>query len=888
MRSRLLLLALLLGAGYSLSAQEVLNVRLDVQFKDVSIIEALNQLIDENGISLSFSDNLIPDRKVVDRSFKAAGLEHILSVLLDDTALTYKVRGSVIVLYKKQRKPVLNLTISGFLEDAESGERLVGATVQDLISGEGTATNDYGFFSLQLPRGKVALRFSYLGYQPRRLTLALERDRRLSMALRPSLTLQEVLVTATDTLSGSTLSSHSFNPRELQDIPRLAGEADLVRMAYLMPGVQTGTDGVGGMHVRGGSAGQNLVLIDGVPVYYVAHAAGVFSIFNADAIRSADLIKGGFPARYGGRLSSVLDIRTKEGNSKKLVGNAEVGLVSGKLSLEGPLIKDKSSFFIAGRWSYLNWYILPLSKNNKRALGEKGAVSYQFNDFNAKLNYKLNTKNKFYLSYYRGQDHFLNRGIAVDTLDFQDARDNLLQFKYFNGYYENLEWSNQVGVFRWNHIHNDRLFSNVSATYSELMVHSQYQSVDSIISLNSGQFLNPFILADYYSSIKDFGIRADFDYYPNNKYQINFGWSANHRLFNPGALLLDNGQGDAMIDRRPRNIRTSNQEYTAFIDNELELGARWQLKAGMHLSLNVVDGRHYFSAQPRLGLYGKLHPKVGFKASLSRMSQFLHLLSNSNLGLPTDLWVPSTAQIRPENSWQTTMGIDLFPYRKWEIKLEAYYKKMDHLLAFTEGANYLADWRNNVTVGKGTSQGLELLIRRKNDRLTGWLAYTLSFTDRKFERINFGRVYPFKYDRRHDLKLVLAYRLNDHFNFSANWVISSGFAFSLPESAYALNVPGEYAPPDGVVVPSFGSKNDDRMPSYHRLDLGGNFTFGTDRLQHRLHLGVYNIYNRRNPLYYSYRTDYVYAAYQLRQRQRYVQVKLLPILPSFSYSIRFL
>lgn len=884
---RLLLLASMLVVSHLVTAQRVLDIRMDVQFEDVSLVEALNQLIDEHNVSLSFSDDLIPTRRI-NRSFINVRLGDILGALLNNAPVAYRLRGSVIVLYKKERMAVPGFTISGFLEDANSGERLIGASVQDIASGQGTATNDYGFFSLQLPPGKVDLHFSYLGYEPRLLSFNVEKDHQFTLSLQTSLTLEEVVVIARDTAIGSVQSGHILDPKLLQEFPRLGGEADLVRMAYLLPGVQTGTDGVEGMHVRGGSSGQNLVLIDGVPVYYVAHAAGVFSIFNADAIRSANLIKGGFPARYGGRLSSVLDIRTKEGNSKKMVGSAEVGLISGRATLEGPLIKDKSSFFIAGRWSYLNWYILPLSRKNKAANGEKGGVSYQFSDFNAKFNYSLNDKNKFYLSYYRGQDGFLNGGRSTDTLAVFNSSNDLLEYRLFNGYYENLSWSNQVGVFRWNHIHNDRLFSNVSATFSELTVHTQYQSVDSIISLNTGQFLSPFIAADYYSRIRDIGLRADFDYYPYNWHKVNFGWSINHRVFNPGALLLDNGQNDAVINRRPQNVHIASQEYVAYLDNEVKLGPRWQFNGGMHLSLNRVEGREYFSAQPRLGIYGKVHSKIGVKASVSRMSQFLHLLSNSNLGLPTDLWVPSTGNIRPANSWQSTIGIDLFPHRKWEVNLEAYYKKMNHLLAFTEGASYLADWRNNVTSGSGSSRGVEFLLRRKHDRLTGWLAYTLSFTDRQFERINFGERYPFKFDRRHDLKLVFAYRLNDKIDFSANWVYSSGFAFSLPESTYRLNVPGEYSAPDGVVVPNFGEKNDDRMPSYHRLDIGGNYTFGNDRIQHRLHIGVYNVYNRRNPLYYSYRTDYVYAAHQLRQRQQYVQVKLLPVLPSISYTIRFL
>lgn len=859
---------------------------MDAEFNNVTIVQALNQLIDEHGVSLSFSDNIIPDQRVR-RDFMDMRLGTILDELLEDTQVDYKLRGSVIVLYKKDKPISRFFTISGFLEDAESGERLIGATIHDQISGQGTTTNDYGFFSLRLPPGQIDLLFSYIGYKARNMSMTLHEDIRLSAALHSSLTLQEVVVIARDSLIGTIQSSNVLNTKALRDIPRLAGEADLIRMTYLMPGVQTGTDGVEGMHVRGGSAGQNLVLIDGVPVYYVAHAAGIFSIFNADAIRSATLIKGGFPARYGGRLSSILDVRTKEGNAKKMEASAEVGLVSGKVSVEGPLIKDKSSFFLAGRWSFLDWYIVPFSKRTKSALGEKGGVSYRFHDVNGKFNYSLGRKDKLYLSYYGGRDNFLNGGRAADTIAFLDRSGNLRQYRAFKGYYENLEWSNHVGVVRWNHIYNDRLFSNVSATYSELLVRSQYQLVDSIISLSSGQYVSPFIAADYFSSVKDAGLRADFDFYPNSRHRMNFGWSANYRIFNPGVLLVDNGQSDAVIDRQARNVRIASQEYVGFVDNELKLGTSWQLNAGMHLSLNQVEGRSYFSAQPRLGLYGRLHPRFGVKFSLSRMSQFLHLLTNTNLGLPNDLWVPSTADIQPENAWQGAMGLDYFPHPKWEIGVEGYYKKMDHLAAFTEGASFLSDWRNNITVGAGTSQGLELMVRRKQDRLTGWLAYTFSFTDREYKHINLGRRYPYKYDRRHDLKFVMAYKLNEHIDLSADWVISSGFAYSFPESEYALNLPGDFSPPTGIVVANFGDKNDDRMPAYHRFDVGGNYTISTDHTEHRFHLGVYNLYNRRNPLYYSYRTDYVNAGYELRQRQHYVQVKLLPVLPSLSYSIRF-
>lgn len=883
---RYLLWLVVLCAGPGLSAQSVLDSRLSIQFENTTIVEALNQLIDERGVDLSFSDDLLPER-LLDITFERRRLRDVLDHLLQNTSVGYRLRGNSISLYPLSARSDIYFTISGYLEDGNSGERLIGATVMDKYSGQGTVTNDYGFFSLRLQSGEVNLQFSYLGYQPIDRRIDLDRDHQFNVHMQPSLTLQEVLVLAGDSLYRPIVSEIGLRAGDVERMPRLAGEADPVRAFHLMPGVQTGTDGIQGLHVRGGSPGQNLILIDGVPVYYMAHAAGIFSIFNSDAIRSANLIKGGFPAPYGGRLSSVLDVRTKEGNSKQLAGSAELGLLSGRLSLEGPLLRDRSSFFIAGRWSYLDWYVRPFSQQLKRQNGEKGGVSYQFNDFNAKLNYSLDSRNKFYISYYQGKDAFVNGGRSTDTLTFQDQYGDIQSFRTFQGYYEDLNWSNQLGVLRWNHLFkNDQIFLNVAATFSELQVQSHYQLVDSIIHERSRQFISPFILADYYSNVRDAGLRADFDWYPHYRHRIRFGGSAHTKWYHPGALLLDNGQEDAFLNRRPRPERFTTQEYALYVDDEFDLGMGWRLYGGMHLALNAVKGRSYISAQPRLGVYGAIIPRLSIKASLSRMTQFTHLLSNSNLGLPTDLWVPSTADIRPEDAWQAVLGFDYKLGRQWDVNVEGYYKYMDKLLSFADGANLLSDWRRNVTSGQGWSRGVELLLRRKTKRTTAWLAYTLSYTDRQFDRVNFGNSYPYKFDRRHDLKLAFTHQLKPNWDISGSWIVSSGFRYSFPESQYRLNVPGEFNPPGGISVVNFGIKNDDRMPVYHRLDAGMNIHFGKGQIRHRVHVGVYNAYNRHNPLYYSFRTDYVNEEYELRQRQRYVQVRLLPVLPSLSYAIR--
>jgi outer membrane receptor for ferrienterochelin and colicin len=884
---RLLWFAFLFLAGWNLSAQKILDIRMNVQLEDVSLLQALNQLIDDHGVPLAFSDNLIPEHRI-NRTFTDIQIGHILEELFEGTLLDYRVRGSVIHLYRRNKPIGPVFTISGILRDSATGETLIGATVHDRLSGLGTESNEYGFYSLQLPAGKVVLVCSYTGYAAKEDSFYLHRNTYQPIALRSSLLLPLIEVLGSEAPLGITGgSSFQIDPEMAGRMPRLAGEEDPVRLLQLGTGVQTGTDGVEGLHVRGGNAGQNLVLVDGVPVYYAAHAAGVFSIFNSDAIRKAELIKGGFPAKYGGRLSSILDVRTKEGNNQKLSGKAEVGMISGRLSLEGPLVKGKSSFFLGGRWSYLNMFVMPFSRIAKGRNGVNGSTYYYFDDFNAKLNYSLGRNDKLFLSYYRGGDNFMNGGQVADTLTFVDNRDQLQNFRTYKSSFEQLSWSNQVGVLRWNHIYNDRLFSNVSLTYSELDVNSYFQSIDSIVNLRSGQYVNPFLSSLFNSRISDVGLRADFEYSPgkHNRHQINFGWAANYRLFAPGALVLDDGLSDAIINRSPKSVQVDSREYVGYFSDEIKLSKAWQLYAGVHLSLNRVEGKGYWSAQPRLGIYGNLTRHLGVKASLSHMSQFVHLLTNSSLGLPTDLWVPSTADISPETSWQGTVGLDIRPNESWELGLEAYYKKMDNLVTFTEGANYLYDWRNNLAIGKGTAKGIEVLLRRKRGPLTGWVAYTFSFTDRQFDRINRGKKYPFKFDRRHDFKLVMSYRFTPRFDISANWVISSGFAYNLASSVYRLNFPGDFSPP--VEVPVYGEKNTDRMPDYHRMDIGANFKFGKNKIQQRLHVGVYNVYNKRNPLYHSFRTEYIISGGELRQRQRYVQVKLLPVLPSLSYSIQF-
>ncbi|MCO6492517.1 MAG: TonB-dependent receptor [Phaeodactylibacter sp.] len=891
MKRLYLLLAFFLFAA-NIRAQSVLEQPVSLSGKGLSLEEALYRLSDLPGVSLSFSNDILPLRRF-DLDLKGRQLKDVLDELLRGTALEYREVGGQVVVFLA---PGRSFTISGFLKDGRTGERLINASIQELLTGKGAITNEYGFYSITLPAGRAKLCFSYLGYGAEQRDLFLQEDKELHLSLRPSLTLDpvEVVGERLEDRAGPAAapSTHQFNLQQIERLPALAGETDLIRIAHLLPGVQTGTDGVGGLHVRGGDNGQNLILIDGVPVYNISHAAGIFSVFNTSAVSSARLIKGGFPARYGGRLSSVLDIRTREGNRKQFGLRGDVGLLSGRLTLEGPIRKEKSSFLLSGRWSFVDWYLQPLTRSLKAEKGEDGFVGYRFHDLNAKLNYSLSKKDHLYLSYYSGGDHYSNSGRSTDTL--QAGGNNMGQtsfFRFEKEYSDRIHWGNTVASLRWNHLFTDKLFANLALTYSGLGVHISYQASDSLVALANQNTLDRYIdVGRYASNIKDLGVRLDFDFVPVPGHYIRFGANLTHHSFLPGVFAFDviekSGNGNVLPDEPESERRTFDaMEYSAYLEDEAHLGRRTVLNFGMHLAVFATRQKVYFSPQPRLSVSWQATRSWRVEAYLSRMQQFIHLLSNSALGLPTEIWVPSTEEVAPQDGWQTG-GASIWSLGKgYEFSLEAYAKDMGRLLSYSEGTLFLNNWEANVTSGNGQAFGLEAMLSRGFGKTTGWVAYGLAYADRQYELINNGQPYPYKYDRRHDLKAAVSHRIQDWVEVSANWVFSSGFAFSLPAETYDLILPGSGEPP--VTVLEYGSKNAYRMPVYHRLDLSARFHFNTDHIHHAINVGVYNLYNRRNPLYYDLRNRYVEESGQLRQKKEFVPVSVIPMLPSLNYSIKF-
>lgn len=868
----------------SLSAQNPLEQSLSLNLRNTSIEAALISLSEKADISISFSSELLP-AKTVNARFQRRTVASVLDNLLSGTGLGYRVIGNQIVIYKLD-VPDRKFTISGFLYDAASGEPLIGATVWDRRAGKGTESNAYGFFSLTLPAGDVALQFSYLGYEPKDTSFLLRRDAGISVFLSGSITLKEVLVRAPGGLAApGAVKTAPIEIADVETMPALGGEPDIVRGLHLVPGVLTGTDGIEGLHVRGGSQGHNLVLIDGVPVYNSGHAAGIFSVFNTAAVRSMRFIKGGFPARYGGRLASVLDIRTKEGNTRSFQGQADVGLLSSRLTLEGPLVRDKSAVFISGRTSHINRYLRPLSRSFKEEQGEQGQTLYQFDDINAKVHYAFSEKDKVYLSFYKGRDHFKNEGYRPQNLSvFDDRIPGLISFRYDRSYQDAFDWGNTIGSLRWNHVFGKKLFLNTTATFSRLDVNIKYQNADSLLLLEPRLLLGRSInVGEFTSGIEERGLRFDADYIPAPGHYWRFGVGTASRNFRPGAIVYDERIEGGGVNLA--NDPSQAGEFTMYIEDEFQIGNTLMFNAGLHFVSWKVTNRTHNSLQPRIALQWRAGERLRLRAAHSAMAQFLHLLTNSDVGLPSDLWVPSTDKIAPEQAVQNEIGIDIDLGRGLTLELDAYHKHMRNLPAFTEGASILNNWEENVTIGEGEAYGAEALLQYRSERSMAWIAYGLARSERRFERINLGRVFPFKYDRRHDLKIAAAHQLRPWLSVSANWMLASGFAYSLPLTEFSFQVPGQPGQP--VIVQDFGSKNRYRMPWYHRLDLNAQCVFKSRRLHHTINAGVYNAYNRRNPLYYNIRTQIDNVDNQLQQTKSFVQVWLLPALPSLSYSLRF-
>ncbi len=767
------------------------------------------------------------------------------------------------------------LRVSGYLSDCKTGERLIGANIFDQQSRKGTVTNAFGFFSIKLSQKSVVkLSFSYMGYETKEMEFVGEQDSSVNICLTPGREIGEVKVTAQLNIEDKPeIGKMNIPIQQIRDIPALGGEPDIMKALQLLPGVQAGDEGKSGIYVRGGSPDQNLMLLDDVPLYYVNHLGGFVSTFNVDALSNVELYKGGFPARYGSRLSSVVDIRMKDGNMKEFHGAGTIGMITTKLMVEGPIIKDKLSYLFSARRFMYDLLTRPVT----RIFFKGVSTGYTFYDVNAKINYIANENNRLFLSFYGGDDKLL---VKISKKEFEQKAKSTLQ------------WGNMLGAFRWNHTFSPVLFSNTTLTYTRYRYKTfSRNEIDSIYSQYT-----------FLSAIRDINAKYDMEYYPVNAIKIRVGANGIIHKYTPTTtsyLQKINNKPD--IDTTYNEYSQIAYEWNAYIENEIRIGRFMSANLGLRYSGFSVSDTTFSGFEPRLLLNLKFARYTSLKLAYSHMQQFVHLLTSAGEGMTADYWVPTTPVLVPETSNQYSIGL-AHTQKAFEISLESYYKEMNNLISFTEGVAYLTgsgDWQTKVDKnGIGTSYGAELLVKKNSGNLTGWVGYSWSKTTRQFEYQNNGETYPFKYDRRNSISITGSYKLNKHINFSATWVYGTGNPVTLPIAHhYAIDDNDRYDadiskdPYELFDGDEYGGKNGVRMRDYHRLDVGVNFTKKKRWGERTWNISIYNLYNRQNPYYYEY--DYSHNNIRYINGERVdktlhlYQYSLFQFMPSISYSFKF-
>ncbi|MCL6523098.1 MAG: TonB-dependent receptor [Thermoflavifilum sp.] len=759
-------------------------------------------------------------------------------------------------------------TISGYVRDSLSGESLIGASIQVWPGSHAVVSNHYGFYSLSLPAGEYTVYVSYLGYRVDSFSVSLTHDLVWNIRLIPlRYQAQEVTIVSSrrhDHVNSEEVGRISLPIQEVKSLPVIAGEVDVLKTLQLLPGVQSAGEGSTGLYIRGGNADQNLILLDEAPVYNTGHLFGFFSIFNADAIKNVTLIRGGIPANYGGRLSSVIDISMKDGNNQQLRGNGGIGLIASRFSLEGPIQKNKSSFMVSARRTYIDVLVKPFVSKSSSFYGS----GYYFYDLNAKINKQFSQRDQLYLSAYLGQDVF----------QFQSGE---------HTFQARIPWGNTTATLRWNHVFSDKWFVNTSLIINDYRFRFDATQKNFHVGLHSG--------------IHDWNLKSDADYYLNPHHHLQFGYVYIYHRFQPSTA---SGNSDTSQFQPDNPLTKYAQEGAVYLLDDMQFNKHWGLNIGLRYSffqqigpytrVEMQDGQqkdsiHYRSWQavktyanpePRLIARYSFNERSSLKASITRTAQYIHLVSNSGTTLPTDLWVPSTYHTQPQTAWEYSLGYFMNGKQQmWEASVEVYYRNMYHQIEFAEGYTpSLDDPENSFVFGKGWSYGAEWFLHKLKGKLTGWLAYTLSWTWRKFPDLNHGQKYPARFDRRHNLNLVASYRLNDRWQLSADFVFATGNAVTIPDRFYLM---------EGTLSQAYTQINGYRMKPYNRLDFAAVYTPRPKhkRFHHSWMFSIYNVYSRLNPyfIYFDQTGSPLMGNLQVQAKQ----VSLFPIIPSVTYNFSF-
>jgi hypothetical protein len=779
-----------------------------------------------------------------------------------------------------------NSTLSGSIKDSETGELLIGASVFVEKLKQGISSNLYGFYSLTIPNGNYTVKVSFVGYREVVKKIEINESQKLNIELVPTDVFIPIVTIEGENEDGNTrdtdMSKVELDVEQLKTLPAFMGEVDILKSIQLLPGVQSSGEGNTGFYVRGGGPDQNLIMLDEAVVYNAAHLFGFFSVFNADAIKNVNLVKGGMPANYGGRLSSVLDISMKDGNAKKFQADGGIGVIASRLTLQGPIQKNKSSFIVSGRRTYISELAQPFIKDDSPVKGS----GYYFYDFNAKLNYEISDKDRLYLSGYFGKDVFT----------YVQAE---------SGFTVNIPWGNATAALRWNHLFSDKLFLNTTAIYSSYDFQFEGRQEDFSFGL--------------YSGIRDWNLKADFSYYPNPKHTIKFGANYTYHTFIPNNVTATQGVTEFDLGGAVRLYANEGALY--FLD-DVELTSLLKMNIGFRLSSfqhigpftryikdnndNIIETIEY-TGKKALKTYVRPEPRVtgrlildensSFKFGSTLNYQYMHLVSVGGNSLPTNLWIPSTDVIKPQQAIQFNMGyFRNFKNNMFETSVEVYYKDLQNLIEFKDGADPSDGVNDNidnqVTFGDGYSYGAELFIKKNKGKLTGWIGYTWSKTFRQFDELNNGNKYPAKFDRRHDLSITGAYRLNERWVFGAVFVYATGNSITLPASKYFV---------EGELLVEYADRNSYRMAPYHRADISatwygkkykefknietGEMEQVPKKFTSNWNFSVFNLYNRKNPyfIYFDNTGNLTQGTLDVAA----IQVSLFPVLPSVTWNFSF-
>lgn len=751
------------------------------------------------------------------------------------------------------------------MRDASTGESIVGGTVYIKEAGRDAQTNNYGFYSVSVPPGKYTVAFSFVGYKPLLQAIDLSSNIAYTAELQSATQLKEVQVTTSrkdENVKNTEMGTISLSIERIKALPVLFGEVDVLKTLQLLPGVQSAGEGNSGFYVRGGGPDQNLVLLDEATIYNTGHLFGFFSVFNSDAIKDVTLVKGGAPANYGGRLSSVVDVSMKEGNMKEYHASGGIGLIASRLTLEGPIKKDKGSFMLAGRRTYVDAIARPFSKRLEN-------TGYYFYDLNLKANYKIGEKDRLYLSGYWG----------VDKFKFANERGT---FK------ADIPWGNKTATLRWNHQFSSKIFANTTLVYNDYNFASNFNQNNFSIKIASG--------------IRDYNAKTDFDYYASNNHHFKAGLAYTYHKFIPNQV---SGQIDTIqLDPNNAFVKYAHETGLYILDDfdaaswlKINIGLRysWFGQVGPYTAYtrdfngNNIDSTKYGKGEP-IKSYGGWEPRFNtrfvlndvssLKTSISRTYQYLHLVSNNGTTLPTDVWVPSTYSVKPQVAWQYSAGyFRNFLNDRLETSVEVYYKEMENQVQYKDGyvPNSIEDPELSYVYGKGRAYGAEFFINKTQGKFTGWIGYTLAWTNLTFPALNNGKTFPAKYDRRHDLSVVGSYQFNKKWTVSTVFIFGSGNAITLPTAYYFI---------DAQIQQLYSALNAYRLPPYHRLDLSVTYTpkpKKPKKWQGSWTLSIYNVYNRQNPYFLYVDMEGTVAT---GVKMSVYQVSILPILPSITYNFK--